>query len=81
MNKIKQKTKVWEERKLRVENVINLACTNINDAKIIMQIHIEDKVIQLSLPSKKRSHNLKSMYNQENPQRCWRKEEKKQVNL
>ena len=46
--KTKHKEKTWEESKLKLDNAINLDCTNINDAKIIMQIHIEDKVIQLS---------------------------------
>ena len=31
MHKIKRKTKVREESNLRLENVINLACTNLND--------------------------------------------------
>ena len=34
MKKTKHKTKVWEESKLKLENVINLACSNINDAEI-----------------------------------------------
>ena len=31
MQKIKQRTKAREESKLKLENVINIACTNSND--------------------------------------------------
>ena len=36
MQKTKKKEKVWEESKPNLENVINIACTNINDAKVIV---------------------------------------------
>ena len=36
-----------EESKLKLENVINLVCTNLNDEEITAKMHIEDKVIRL----------------------------------
>ena len=47
MKKTNQETKVREESKLRFENIIKLACTNLNDEEITAEMHIEDKGIQL----------------------------------
>ena len=47
MQKIKQKTKVREENKLKIENVINLSCTNLNDEEITVEMHIEENMIRL----------------------------------
>ena len=48
MQNTKQKVKEGEEIKPKLENVVSLACSNLEDAEITPKMQVEEKVIRLA---------------------------------
>ena len=47
MQRTKKKVREGEESKQKLENIINIACSNLKDVEILQQIPPEDKVLRL----------------------------------
>ena len=47
MQEKEKKEKTWEASKLRIDNEVNLVCTNFNDVRFTPEEVEEDKVIRL----------------------------------
>ena len=47
MQNTRQKVREGEESKPKLENIVNLACLNLEDAKISPKMQVKDKVIRL----------------------------------